>query len=231
MKRFRVIDFETTDLPPNAAIIEIGYTDVIWDGPSMTVSPETFSTLTDPGKAINPNAQAIHHIDAADLIGKPHPSTVLETISEGVDFFVAHNAKFEQELFGTEIPWICTMKCAKILIADLKSYAIQSLRYNLALKVDRERTLPPHRAGPDTYVTAELLVYLMQQAVQLEGGQFVNAMVKWSNTARLLDTLPFGKHQGIPCSQIPRSYWLWLKTNANPDEDVRHTMNHYLGTD
>jgi exodeoxyribonuclease X len=233
MKKFRVIDTETTGFPPNAGVVEVGYTDVSWEGSQMTIGP-TLTQLCNPGMPSEPGALATHRIRDIELEGQPHPSEVLATLEDDPDvcWFVAHNAKFDRAFIEVSKPWICTLRCAKMLIPEQKSYSNQQLFFNLGLHNHPElvwdRTDPPHRAGPDTYVTAFLLRHLLQLTAQQYSGQFIDKMIEWSNEAQILDVVAFGKHKGKKWSQVPLDYMRWMLANQNPDEDVRRTMEHYL---
>lgn len=71
----------------------------------------------------------------------------------------------EQAFFaGGGRRWICTMKCAKHLFPDAPGHSNQVLRYHMKLDQDfddAERAMPPHRAGPDTFVTAHRLARMV----------------------------------------------------------------------
>ena len=159
--RIRVIDFETTGMPPDAAVCEIGWTDV-HRGSDISVS-DPASMLVNPRRPMSIEARAVHHISDDDLKGAPPITTGFRCLTEGFpSAFAAHHAAFELEFFkGGDTPWICTMKCARRAWPDLTSYSNQFLRYALDLPVDAEAAMPPHRAAPDTHVTAHLLVRLL----------------------------------------------------------------------
>jgi exodeoxyribonuclease X len=224
MKTFRVIDFETTGLPPNCGIIEIGWTDVIQkdDGLLSVLTPPQ-AYLTNPNMPIDPGAMGVHHIRDHQLRGKPDPHSLLRQIHKGADYFVAHNAEFEQKLWpNAPLPWICTMVAARRLIPGAPNYKNQTLRYFLDLQMREEFTQPAHRAGPDSYVTAYLLTYLLGQV------ESVDDLIK-ANEPVLLETVPFGKkHLGQRWETVPLSYIRWCMENYNPTGDVRFTMEHYL---
>ncbi len=205
MKVFRVIDFETTDLPPNAQVIEVGITDLKWEGNSMSVG-DPWSTYCNPNVPIAPGAKAVHHIEERDLFGHPHPVEVLVTIEGGnvpmslasldhCDYIVAHNLKFEENFFTASVPTICTLKCARNLVPEAKQHTNQFLRYFLDLPVERAKATPAHAAGPDTYVTAHLLKHLLMLSAKM-GGDFVGRLVEMTKSQNLR-SIPFGKYRGM----------------------------------
>ncbi len=225
MRILRVIDFETTGLPPRADIVEVGYTDVFVD---RTISTELMwhAELCQPKMKIETEALAVHHITEEDVKGHREPGAVLGEVSADPHVFVAHNAAFERKFFQPKQPWICTMKGAKVYISDSPRFSNQVLRYHCKLddhpQFDRAMALPPHRAGPDTYVTAFLLMELLKRAT-------IDQLIEVTGKIALLPTIPFGKHKGKEWKDIPPDYITWLRGQGNVQEDVLHSMNHYLG--
>ncbi|MER8387253.1 DUF3820 family protein [Mesorhizobium sp. M1380] len=80
---------------------------------------------------------------------------------------------------------------------------------------------PVHRAGPDSWTTAHILLDLLRVLP-------VETMVEISaNPIRLLK-MPFGKHVGISFSELPTDYIDWILHKSDmrnePDKaDVVHT--------
>jgi exodeoxyribonuclease X len=225
MKVFRVIDFETTGFPPKSGIVEIAWTDLQWQGSVMKVG-ETTSFLVNPGIPSEPGALAVHRIKDSELIGKPRPETVLRSIEDGADYIVAHNLKFEEAFASFELPTICTLKCARQMI-DAPTYKNAALMYHLNLELDEARTYPAHRAGPDTYITAHILLHLLKLSAQM-GGDFVGRLVDITNKLQLLKTVSFGKHKGLLWCNVPHDYLRWVLSNDKAEPDVKHTAEYYL---
>ena len=228
MQKIRVVDFETTGLPEDAvkAICEVGWTDVTDD---WKVS-ETKSFLVNPGHPIPAQTRAVHHISDADVADAVTPEYAFRALMDGMeagDVFAAHNAQFEQAFFaGGGRRWICTMKCAKHLYPDAPGHSNQVLRYHMDLDADFDdpnRAMPPHRAGPDTFVTAHLLSRLVFAAS-------VDELV-WLTTAPvLLRTVTFGKHKGMKWSDLPWDYLNWIATKSDLGVDEKHTARTILGS-
>lgn len=229
-KVFRCIDFETTGFPPNAGIVEIGQTDLVWEGNTMSVAPETKSELTNPNMPIEIGAMAVHQITNEMLIGKRHPADVLATIEDGADFLVAHNMKFEQGFYRPKINTICTLKSARHLWPEAPGKKLQELRYWLKLELDPERCSPAHRAGPDTYIDAHVLKALLITSAKL-GGNFLERLLLLSNKAQIIEFCTFGtKHKGGRWEDIVREdpgYCNWIMNNPRAEEDVVATIKHW----
>ena len=220
---FRVVDIETTGMtPPHAEVIEIGWQDVVHDGTQAIISGPTLSCLHSSLRPSPPEVLAVHHIlpeDCCDfpLFDQAQAHVTMEMIGGRADYWVAHNSGFETsflpELMSGSV--ICTYKCALHLWPDAPSHSNQSLMYWLGghLVLDVERRHPPHRAGPDAYVTAYLLARLLEA---VEPAQ----LVQWTAEPRLLPTCPLGKHKGQLWSLIPHSYLQWITRQTDMDADV-----------
>lgn len=225
--KIRVIDFETTGLPEDEvrAICEVGYTDLHGD---MTIHGPV-AHLVNPGHPIPPATRAVHHICDADVADAMSPTDAARVLMSGMepgDMFAAHNIKFERAFFGGgEFPWVCTLQCARHLFPDAPSHANQVLRYWLGLDdypdFDVALSMPPHRAGPDSYVTAFLLRHMLRTGTNAEG------LVELTNSPVLLRTVTFGKYRGQKWTDVPPDYLHWV-VKQDMDADVLHTARTLL---
>lgn len=222
----RVIDFETTGIPPDAAICEAAWIDVLRDDRSQSweiVTASKQAWLTNPGRPVPPEASAIHHLVDEDLQAAPPPSEVVARMLAGAEIFAAHSAAFERAFLaeGAGKYWICTLKVARRIWPEAASHSNQALRYWLKLPLSQSLAMPAHRALPDAYVTAAILVELTKKAS-------VRDMIKWSAEPSLLPHVTFGKHRGTPWSELPTDYLEWLAFKSDMDEDAKFTANHWL---
>ncbi len=200
----RVVDLETTgSRPPDAAVVEIGWQDVLVtpDGGARLLGA-TGSVLVAPGVPITPQTSAIHHIIDEDVRGAASfadlaPSIVRPEARPGaarVIALAAHRASFERSWCGDRLtgglPWICTYKSALRVWPDAPSHSNQSLRYwRRPEGLDRARALPAHRAGPDSYVTAHLL----RDMLCIAG---LDALLAHEREPALLVRVPYGPLRG-----------------------------------
>lgn len=221
----RVIDFETTGMPPEAAICEVGWCDLRTFSDDPVEVDDPVGMLVNPNRPMPPEAQAVHHIGDVDLFDAPPIDSGVLALSKGSpDVFCAHNAKFEREFFtGGATPWICTMKVGRRLWPDCPSHSNQCLRYFLGIELDDLLAMPPHRAAPDAYVTAHIL------AEAIRTGTEIADMIKWSNEPSLLPgAINFGKHRGVLWSECDKDYLRWITKQPDMDEDKRFTAKHWL---
>lgn len=234
MTLFRVVDFETTGFPPDAGIVEIGWTDVKFE-PTIRGGESTFdvtvgdweSEIVNPGKKIEYGAMAIHHITEEDIIGKRKPEVVFNEIFDGVDIFAAHNAKFEQAFWEARgIPWVCTYKLALRFCPKAPNHQNQTLRYFLKTPVSKDSAFPPHRAGPDSYVTAHTLAKFLNDLI---GKVSIEQMIRWSAEPPLLPTCPIGaKTRGLPWSEVDLGFLMWCKRQPTMEPDILWNVDREL---
>ena len=221
MDRFRVIDIETTGQAPPAEIIEIGRVDVHRGATGWEID-RPLARLYRPLHGIPPETKAVHHLTEADFTADT-PVCTPERLQMAVwngplpDVLVAHNCAFEQafipEYVTKKLPWICTYKAALRVWPNAPRHSNQVLRYWRDIELDPKLAMPPHRAGPDAWVTAHLLSDLLKVAS-------VEQMIEWTSQPKLMASLPFGKHKGIPWGEIPLDYLDWVAGNPDMDADT-----------
>lgn len=228
----RCVDFETTGLePPDAAVCEIGWTDVYQLPPdahgvqAWGVSPPK-SVLVNPGHRIPPAMSALHHIVDADVrlalfFDDAMTPLLHDEHDELTVAFCAHNAKFERQFFANKLPWICSYKVAIHLAPDAPAHNLQTLRYWLNLAVNKDMAAPPHRAGPDSYVGAHLLARMLPKLT-------VDQMIEISSRPAILPKFHFGKYNDCPLANVPSDYLDWIVRQKDMDEDVVFTARHHL---
>lgn len=220
----RVIDFETTDIPPDASVCEAAYVDVLAEPPRLAGRPykNGWQTLVRTETPMSLTALATHHIpeDVVRTSGIPWNSAKATLMgigtSDGVpDIFAAHNAEFEKAFFNPpDSKWIDTYKVALHLWPDSPSHGNQVLRYYLDLEVG-EGASPPHRALPDAWVTAHILIKALEHI-----DSSVEKLVAWSSEPPYLLKMPFGKYAGQRFDEIPEDYLSWILRQKDIDEGV-----------
>lgn len=228
---YRVIDFETTGTPTEEdghAICEIGWSDVVVQ-PGGTVMAPTLprSLLINPNRPMPVEAMAVHHIRDEDLVDAAPLVEGFGLLREGIDpetcVYVAHQADFERSFFsGRETPWICTYKAALRIWPEAPNHKNQLLRYYLGLELVAEHAFPPHRAGPDAYVTAGILARMLQ------GGADPNELIRWSTGPALLPRVGFGQYRGSKWEDLTTDYLEWIVDKSSLDRDAKANAKYHL---
>lgn len=217
----RVVDIETTGMAPPAEIIEFGRVDVVLAGDNWRIE-KPMARLYRPLNGIPPETMAVHHITEADFKADT-PVCTAERLRMAVfggakpDVLVAHNCEFERQFIPDAatvgLPWICTQKVALRLWPDAPRHTNQVLRYWRKLELDAALAMPPHRAGPDAWVTAHLLVEMLKQAS-------VEQMIAWTKEPKVLPTVPIGKHRGANWADVPIDYLQWMIGQRDMEADI-----------
>lgn len=211
-----VLDTETTGLPPDAALVEVGRTNLRLFPEGWRIESGPFQKFVDPGRPIPYTASAKHHIVDTDVAGAMAPADAIHWATVGADYVAAHNWEFDRQFItGCRVPAICTLKGAREVWPDLDSHSNQALRYFLGICQSREeRFEAAHRAGFDTLVTAHILLELLNHLP-------VERLVEISRQPSRLARMPFGKHKGLRFSELPWDYLDWATSKSEMGEDIK----------
>lgn len=215
MTVIRVIDFETTGMePPVAEVCEVGVCDLILNSRKITPPHSWLCGV----KAMPPEVRAIHHISLAECEGHD-PFDPAAMIYDNLSALAAHNFDFEGKFFTPTLPVICTYKAALRAWPDAPSHSNGALRYWLQdagkIAPDDALTHPSHRAGPDAYVTAHILMALF------DAGHTGREMIAWTKEPRLLPTCPLGKFRGKPWSDVESGFLSWMLKQPTMESDLK----------
>lgn len=223
MTVIRVIDFETTGTEPPAQVCEVGICDLYLDA-KMVGTPQSWLCGVE---TMPPEVRAVHHISLEEcqsydwfredmVIGYDHP-----------DALAAHNAEFETKFFAPTKPVICTHKAALRVWPDAPAHNNGTLRYWLEdqglIAPDHALTQPAHRAGPDAYVTAHILLALFNTGVT------GREMIAWTKEPRLLPTCPIGAEwRGKKWADVDGGFLRWMTNNATMETDLKWNAQREL---
>lgn len=240
MTVIRTVDIETTGfVPPQAEVIELGAMDVVCqpDGSEARVRGEGYrSWLYQPERPCPPEVMAVHHILPEQTMNCEPFSPVqaehnmVDVMGGRPEYYAAHNAEFDQSfLRDFAFPWICTYKAALRIWPDAPSHSNSVLLYWLGLhdQTDIHQRHPPHRAGPDAYVTAHILAVLLRHASPAQ-------LAAWTLEPRVLPTCPIGEWRGRKWHDVDAGFLSWmirkpvepdLVWNARRELDRRRTQH------
>jgi len=169
--KFVVIDLETTGNAPKKGDKIIQFAAVVVENGKIT---EEFSSLINPGQTISPFIEELTGLTDEMVKDAPVFSEIAPKVVSLLDdaYFVAHNVLFDLSFLQEELseagfpsfygPILDTVEMARVLLPTADSYQLSELAAQEGF--DHER---PHQADSDAYVTAELLLLMMDRLYQL----------------------------------------------------------------
>lgn len=215
MTIIRVIDFETSGTePPEAEVCEVGVCDLHLEERRIALPHSWLCRV----KAMPPEVRAVHHIALSECAEESvFDPDMLK--SSDVSALSAHNAAFETKFFSPSLPMICTYKAALRIWPDAPSHSNGTLRYWLQdqgkISPDNALTQPAHRAGPDAYVTAHILLALF------DSGATGKDMASWTKLPAALPRCPIGKFRGKPWSEVDGGFLGWMLRQPDMEYDLK----------
>jgi len=226
MAGIRVLDFETTGMEPPAEVCEVGYCDVVQDAGGWQIGEPSARLCR--VQSMPPEVRAVHHLTLAECAPFPaFDEGAFVGDLGGCSVIAAHNAEFEAQWLpkGGALPLLCTYKAALRVWPEAPSHSNSVLRYWLEdqglVELDHDTAMPPHRAGPDAYVTAHILKALLSQVTARQ-------MVAWTQEPRLMPKITFGKHKGAQWHEAPADYLSWVATKSDLDVDTKWNARREL---
>lgn len=175
-----VLDFETTGLDAAAGDRVTEVAAVRIERGRIT---HRFETLVNCQRRISRSIANYTHITQEMIDRAPVSAEVFRALIPfiGNDPVFAHNAKFDEAFFAAECnranvecqsrQFICTLKLAEQVFPGLPGYALSPLAHSLGLITDK----PPHRAGHDAELAANVLVKLAQEICARRSLPFLHA--------------------------------------------------------
>ncbi|MCH9609904.1 MAG: 3'-5' exonuclease DinG [Chlamydiales bacterium] len=187
-----------------------------------------FSMLVNPGIPIPPDATAIHGITDEMVKEAPSFKEVGEAFitfcgEEGVliahnnDNFDRHFLTNEAARHGFTFPeWemVDSLKWARKYRPDLPKHSLQFLRQIYGVAENRA-----HRALDDVKVLHEVFSQMIDDLSIETVLELLN-----NSPANEGDSMPFGKHQGKPLSEVPPSYIKWLAKQGAFDKPENNSL-------
>lgn len=206
-------DTETTGIKAERdRIIEIAAYDPVLN--------RSFEKLVNPGCPIPAEATAIHHITDEMVASAPSFAEVgaefvefcsgsVVLIAHNNDGFDLHFLRHEFNRHQLQMPdwkFLDTLKWARRYRPDLPRHTLQFLREIYEIPSNQA-----HRALDDVIVLHAVFSRLIDDLP-------IDDVYAILNRPKLLQHMPFGKHQGQPLSQIPKTYVQWLSSSGALDK-------------
>jgi exodeoxyribonuclease X len=215
-------DVETTGITSDAGVVEVAW--LITDD-NLVVQDKGHSII-DPEMPIPPESSAVHGLTNRDVIGAPtldeYFSIVLGGKLSAEDFiFCAYNSPFDYRFLHSYLldgtPQMDLLRLARKIYPNAQNHELATMVYFLDLNVDKGRF---HSADGDVTVLLD-----MTERMSNDTGRSLYELFEYANTPIEHTTMPFGKHKGVPLTQVPASYVSWFLTKAeNPDADLVHAF-------
>lgn len=213
MKRPIYYDTETTGIRSDKdRIIELAAYDPIEN--------RSFCEFINPGMPIPLEATKIHGISdemVASALSFKEIGQAFAEFCPPNTVLIAHNNESFDKLFieaeykrsDLSIPnWIYldSLKWSRRYRPDLPSHALQNLRITYGIEANNA-----HRALDDVMV-------LYQVFSQMIDDLPIETVLHLLSVQKSLDRMPFGKHQGKPLKDIPKTYVAWLAESGAFDK-------------
>jgi exodeoxyribonuclease X len=211
-----IFDTETTG-KTEAEMIEAAWIQLDNIDPFATSS--SFNQRYNPGKPIEFGALATHHILDEELVDCPSPETF--KLPEGVEYLIGHNVDYDWNIIGQpNIKRICTLALSRRAWPTLDSHTQSALFYYLSRSTAREVLKNAHSALADVKICAVIL----EKACKALNISSIEDLYIASEAARIPSHMTFGKHKGVPITEIPRDYKTWLLNQDNIDSYLRKAL-------
>lgn len=242
MKEFILFDTETTGAGEQDRICQIAYGRMLKDGTKW------ISEYCMPPLPISYHAMAVHGITPEVLSGAPdfastNAAKEFSALNTKENVLVAHNAKFDIDMVAKEgIVWqgdvIDTFRCAKHLLPDEESHALQYLRYSLRLYINEQneemqklkKDFPEMMAAHNALFDIAILKLLLKKLTELSGNS-ATALIELTKKPILIKKLRFGKYKDVPLEEVVKkdaNYLGWLLKEKTDDSDLTYSINFYL---
>jgi DNA polymerase-3 subunit epsilon len=219
-------DTETTGIQPKTDyIVEIAAYDPIRD--------QSFESLVKPPIPIPVEASNVHGITDDMVANAPTFAEVgmqfaqfcsedALLIAHNNDAFDVHFLRIEFSRHNIALPqwkYLDTLKWARKYRPDLPRHALQFLREIYGVEKNNA-----HRALDDVIVLHQVLEKMKDD---LDYPTIYELMQQGQQDPNI-STMPFGKHQGIPLEQVPKSYLSWLQKSGALDKEENNNLRKRL---
>jgi exodeoxyribonuclease X len=216
MTKAIIFDTETTG-KNEAKMIEAAWIQLDSINPFATSS--SFNQRYNPGKPIEFGALATHHILDEELIDCPSSESF--ELPQGLEYLIGHNIDYDWNIIGQpNIKRICTLALSRRVWPTLDSHTQSALFYFLSRSTAREVLKNAHSALADV----KICVVILENACKALNILTMEDLYSASEVARIPSHMTFGKHKGMPITDIPRDYKTWLLNQDNIDSYLKKAL-------
>ncbi len=235
--KYVVIDLETTGNTPKKGDKIIQFAAVVVENGKII---EEYSSLVNPGLPIPPFIEELTGLNDELVKEAPLFSEIAPKVLTLLDggYFVAHNVHFDLSFLQEELieagyngfygPILDTVEMARTLFPTADSFQLSELALREGLTHER-----PHQADSDAYVTAELLLLLLERLEKLPL-QTVKQLLKLSSGLKsdlhlLLDEIVLKKESSIEPTlpDLEIHHGIALRKNCESEISTSSEMTAY----
>jgi exodeoxyribonuclease X len=204
-----IFDTETTG-KNDPILIEAAWLSV--ENVDPLITSESFCGRYKPEKPIELGALAVHHILDEELVNcLPAESFKLP---EGIEYIIGHSIDYDWAVVGSpNIKRICTLALSRKVWPNIDAYTQSALLYYLDRENAKEILKNAHSAEADVRICAKIL----SEICKILNVKTIENLWHLSEEARIPSVMTFGKHKGLPISDVPNDYKRWLLSQDNID--------------
>jgi len=204
-----IFDTETTG-KNDPILIEAAWLSV--ENVDPLITSESFCGRYKPEKPIELGALAVHHILDEELVNcLPAESFKLP---EGIEYIIGHSIDYDWAVVGSpNIKRICTLALSRKVWPNIDAYTQSALLYYLDRENAKEILKNAHSAEADVRICAKIL----SEICKILNVKTIENLWHLSEEARVPSVMTFGKHKGLPISDVPNDYKRWLLSQDNID--------------
>jgi DNA polymerase-3 subunit epsilon/exodeoxyribonuclease X len=246
MRKFILLDTETTGIEDEDKIIQLGY--IVLGKPSDKA--EVYQDFCSTDIDIKIPAMETHNITPEIIDGKPtlvntNSFKKLNELNSDENIMVIHNAPFDlgmlaKEKFENKMKLIDTLVVSKHLLPDSEFHRLQFFRYQMGLyKIEKAEAdslgivVKAHDAIGDVLVMKLLMTELIKICQkQFPGIDPIQKMVELTKIIPIMKKVPFGKHKGknmLDAVNEDIGWFRWALGNmSDMSEELKHNINYYI---
>jgi len=246
MRKFVLLDTETTGIEEEDRVIQLGYMVLGKPGEQAKVYQDFCSTDID----IKIRAMETHHITPEFIADKPllidtASFKKLNELNIPENIMVIHNAPFDlgmlsKEKFENKMKLIDTLIVSKHLLPDSEAHRLQFFRYQMEIyKIEEAEAnnlgvvVKAHDAIGDVLI----MKLLMTELIKICQKQFPNEdpiqkMIALTKEIPIMKKVPFGKHKDklmIDAVKEDIGWFRWALGNMDDmSEELKYNINYYI---